>query len=196
MILNIPENLQQPIGIISGALIAIAQITYISNTFTKKVTPSILSWYGWAFLMGTSAIAQILEKGWEWSMTSLVLSAFGCVVVATAAILMRNYSLHKNDWIFLLLGFVCAAVYLTSKNAWITTVFAIIADFVMGVPTLLKAWKTPALERSNAWWFGLASWTLALIICWHRDWLYALFPIYLFLYNGAMAVLTTERRKS
>ena len=97
--------------------------------------------------------------------------------------------LRLETW-FPFLGLICLGIYFISKDAWITTVFAILADFIVGIPTLKHAYNNPLSQKSNAWLLGFIAFTFSLIICIGHSLLYALFPIYLFLYNGAMLVLT------
>jgi len=111
------------------------------------------------------------------------------------ALATRNYSLERKDWQYVAWSAGCVAVYLLSGNPWITTVFAICADAILAVPTVVKAWRDPMSERSLAWVLGVVSSTLALIICVGHDWLYVLFPAYLFVFNGAMAFLTRMPRR-
>jgi hypothetical protein len=87
-------------------------------------------------------------------------------------------------------------IYVLSDNPWVTTVFAIIADGLLGIPTIVKAYREPALERSVAWLLGVVSSTLALVICINHDLIYMLFPAYLWFFNGMMAVLTWGRRRA
>ncbi len=91
---------------------------------------------------------------------------------------------------------LCGDIYHLGRNPWLTTVFAIIADGLLGIPTIVKAYREPALERSAAWLLGVVSSTLALIICIHHDLIYMLFPAYLWFFNGMMAVLTWGRRQA
>ncbi|HEX9512439.1 MAG TPA: hypothetical protein VF939_18230 [Puia sp.] len=184
------HNVEKYIGLLAGIVIGSAQVIYLLNTIKKKVSPSVLSWLGWAFLMGTSLVSQIIGKGWQWSMTGILCSTIGCFTIATTAFLSKNFSFRKSDLNFLLFGLVCVAIYLLSDNPWITTVFAVIADAVLGIPTIRKAYKNPASEKSSAWILGVISSTLALTICIHHDFIYVLFPGYLFLFNGMMACIT------
>ena len=188
-------NIEKIIGLLAGFVIAGAQGIYLFNTLTKKVRPSVLSWAGWACLMGTSLVAQIIGKGWQWSLMGILCSTAGCVAIAATALLSNNYSWNRRDLKYLFIGLACVAIYLLSSNAWITTIFAVIADAVLGIPTLQKAYRDPASERSPAWILGVLSSTLALIICIHHDIIYTLFPGYLFLFNGALAYLTWMRRQ-
>jgi hypothetical protein len=183
-------HVEKYIGLLAGVVISSAQLIYLSNTLKRKIIPSVLSWIGWACLMGTSLVSQIIGKGWQWSMTGVLCSTIGCFTIAAVAFGSKNYSFRKGDLIFLLVGLACIGIYLLSDNPWVTTVFAVIADAALGIPTIRKAIKDPASERSVAWILGVVSSTLALSICLHHDVIYALFPGYLFLFNGIMVYLT------
>src|ERR1700740_3555828 len=128
-------HVEKLLGLLAGSLIVMAQLIYLNNTFKRKVTPSILSWLGWALLMGTSLVSQVLSKGWQWSLTSLLLSTVGSILIAITALCLRNFSLTRKDWKFLVLGFLCIGIYFWSNNPWSTTIFAIFADFILGIPT-------------------------------------------------------------
>jgi hypothetical protein len=181
------------IGVLAGMAIGSAQLIYLVNGLQKKVTPSVLSWFGWAFLMGTSLVSQVVAKGWQWSMTGILCSTAGCVAIAAVAFFSGNYSFKRRDWWFLLAGLGCAGVYVGSANPWVTTIFAIIADALLGIPTFIKAYRDPASERSAAWVLGVVSSTLALVICVHHDMIYVLFPAYLWVFNAGMVGLTWGR---
>ena len=115
------------------------------------------------------------------------------LIIALFSISINNFSLIKSDWWFLLLGFLSIGVYLVSKDSLITTLFAITADFLLGIPTLQKAFKFPSLEKSKAWVFGAFSSVLAISICFGDPIVYWLFPIYLFLYNLTMIILSNRK---
>jgi hypothetical protein len=181
---------EKVMGVVSATIISVAQVIYLVNTIRRKIRPSVLSWIGWSFLMGTSVVSQVAAKGWQWSMTSVLSSAVGCLTIGLIALLTGNYSLTRGDWRFLGLGALCVCLYLVSGNAWMTTGFAIGADALLGIPTILKAVKEPALERSPAWILGVCSASLALVTCFGHSWIYVLFPAYLFCFNGLMAWLT------
>jgi hypothetical protein len=182
--------MEKYIGLLAGLIISGAQVIYLLNTLKKKIRPSVLSWIGWACLMGTSVVSQIIGKGWQWSMTGVLCSTIGCFTIANVAFWSKNYSYKKSDLNFLFVGLVCIGIYLLSNNTWVTTIFAVIADAALGIPTIRKAYKTPATERSVAWILGVISSAMALVICLHHDPIYVLFPAYLFLFNGGMVYLT------
>lgn len=161
---------------------AVTQAMYIRDVYRKKIQPSLLSWVGWSLLLGTGVIAQIIEEGWDWSQAGVMFAAIGCAVIAATAILVKNHTLENKDWAFLFIGLLCLLIYTVSNDAWLTTIFAILADFVIGIPTLKKAYLAPHSERSIAWILSLVTWSISLVICFHHGLIYALFPVYLFAY--------------
>jgi hypothetical protein len=181
------------IGVLAAVAIGSSQLVYLVNGWQKKITPSVLSWTGWAFLMGTSVVSQVVAKGWQWSMTGILCSSFGCVVISVAALFSGNYAFRRTDWWYLLAGLGCVGIYVASANPWVTTIFAIVADAFLGIPTIVKAFKNPASERSVAWPLAMLSSMLALSICVDHDVIYVLFPAYLWVFNAGMVGLTWRR---
>lgn len=142
--------------------------------------------------MGTSIISQIIAQGWDWSHIGILMSTTGCIVIGSVSLGTKNYSLKSKDWIFLLISVLCLALYLISENPWLTTIYAILADFIIAIPTLINAVKDPESEKTHGWTMSLISWTLTLSISFHHHMLYALFPIYLFAYSLGMVFIVRK----
>ena len=78
--------IEKILGVLAAVIISTAQVIYLGNTIRRKIRPSVLSWVGWSFLMGTSVLSQVLAKGWQWSMTSVLSSAVGCLTIGLVAL--------------------------------------------------------------------------------------------------------------
>ena len=87
-------------------------------------------------------VSQWIEKGFNWSMASLLMSTFGCLFIFLFAWIKKQYSYKSSDWIYFLIGMICLTIYLFSKDALVTTIVAVIADFVLGIPMLIKAYNS------------------------------------------------------
>jgi hypothetical protein len=188
------ETIEAIIGVVIIFLMVITQVMYITDVVKKKIVPSLLSWFGWALLMGVSLWSQILESGWEYSQFGMITATIGCVAIGVTALALNNYSLKKIDWYILAAGLFCLVLYLVSKNTWLTTIYSIIADLIIAIPMLIKVVKYPESEKTNAWYISFVTWSLTLIICFNHDALYALFPIYLFIF--CLAIIILMNRKS
>ncbi|MCB0476953.1 MAG: hypothetical protein KDC84_02250 [Crocinitomicaceae bacterium] len=175
-------------------LIIIAQSTYIYNIFKRKIRPSTLSWIGWFLLMFATLIAIIVESGWEWSMSGFAISTFGCGFIGLSALLLKQYTYRSRDWFYFVLGLGCGLIYQISKDPMLTTIAGILADFIIGIPTIVKVITHPDTERTKAWSFGLTSWTLSTLAALQHDLLYILFPAYLMLFNATMIIFTNRKK--
>ena len=183
------------IGAITVCLMLITQVMYIIDVVNKKVKPSVLSWFGWALLMGAGMLSQFIEEGWQHSQGGIVAATVGCAAIGLIALLKNNYSLKKLDWYIFFAGLICLILYLVSKNAWLTTIYAVVADFVIAIPTIIKVIRDPESEKSNAWYISLTAWVLTLSISFNHGLLYALFPIYLFSFTFSMVLLMNRKVK-
>lgn len=183
------------IGGITICLMVVTQVMYIVDVLKKRVKPSVLSWFGWALLMGVGMLSQYLEEGWQHSQGSIVAATIGCLTIGVVAIATNHFSLKKVDWVILSVGLVCVVLYYLSENAWLTTIYAVVADFIIAIPTLIKVLKQPQSEKSSAWYISLAAWVLTLFISFNHGLLYALFPIYLFSFTFTMVLLMNRKSK-
>src|SRR5580658_10639618 len=100
-------GVEKIMGLLAAVVISTAQVIYVFNCLQRKITPSVLSWFGWACLMGTSLVSQIVHKGWQWSMTGIASSAVGCLTIAVVAWLSGNFSFRRGDLGFLAAGLGC-----------------------------------------------------------------------------------------
>lgn len=182
------------LNLIAGLFLALAQLIYITQVVKKQIKPSLFTWLGWSILVGVALISQLYKYGWSWTLTGHLFSAFGCFFIFVSSMLSNNFSLLRKDWIYLYLGLACVVVYLLFTDPWITTIFAILADGILGIPTILKAIKDPKTEKSLGWNIALVCWTLTLITCVDKNLIYALFPAYCFVFNAGMSYLTRKSR--
>ena len=80
-------------------------------------------------------------------------------------------------------------LFVASKYSILTTAYEVIAGFIIGIPTIVKAYEKPWSERSMALNIGLLTWILSLMICFNNEWVFTPFPLHLFLFSLTMVVL-------
>jgi hypothetical protein len=182
------------VNLIAGLFLVSAQSIYIFQVVKKQITPSLFTWLGWSVLVGVALISQIIEYHWSWTLTGHLFSAIGCLLIFLFAFLSRNFVVRKKDGLYLYIGLGCVILYILFSDPWITTLFAILADGILGIPTIIKAFKEPKTEKTIGWNIALGCWTLTLITCFDKNILFALFPAYCFIFNAIMSFLTGNRR--
>lgn len=191
LLIQLPVPVQSFLALLVSILLLAAIATYVIALRKGALTPRPLSWIGWSLMMGISLFSQIMEKGWQWNQAGLAFSVVGCGIVAVLS--LRHGVIKAGDWVCFALGIVCVVIYLSTKDAWTTTIAAIAADLVIALPTQHNAYKDPLSEKSIAWQFGAAAYLINSIQCVGYDFIYAAFPLYLLAMNSSMVFLTTRR---
>lgn len=182
------------INLFAGLFLAVAQSIYIVQLVRKQITPSLYTWLGWSILVVVGLVSQLVEYGWNWTLVGHLFSAIGCTAIFIFSIVSGSYVVRSKDWLYLLLGIICILIYLLFSDPWSTTIFAVLADGILGMPTILKAIKSPKTEKSMGWNIALGCWSLTLVTCWNNNALFIIFPAYCFLFNAVMSYLTTKKR--
>lgn len=202
LFIQLPQVAQTVIAVIVIILLALAAITYIIPLMKGQLSPRPLTWIGWTILMGISLYSQVVVRGWEWNEAGITLSILGCFTISILSLKKRSHIVEDPkeakkkkliDWTCVTLAVVCVGIYTTTKDPWLTTIFAIIADFLVGIPTQRNAYKDPESEKSIAWPLGVAAFVLTIINCIGFDLIYYAFPIYLFFVNLSLTILTNRK---
>jgi hypothetical protein len=168
-----------------------AQAIYIIDIHKGKVKPSVLSWFGWGLITG---MGWLVNKGeWNWSQFPLLGSAVGSMIIGLYSILIGTFQIAKHDWYFLFASIICSCIYLFTRSAILTIFFGILSDILLSIPSFVKAYRFPKKEQSISWILGLISWSLTLFSNLSSSFLELVFPVYFFVFNLLMVVLTFRR---
>lgn len=155
--------------------------SYLKDTIQGKAKPNRVSWFLWALAPLIAFTAQIQEGvGLEAVLTFSV--GFSPLLVFLASFLNKKaeWKLTKFDLICGALSVLGIIMWIITKDAILAILFAILADALASLPTIIKSWKEP--ETENYWAFltaGINSGIALLII---KDWNFATaaFTIYIF----------------
>ena len=137
------------LGIISGILGVVAAVPYIKDILHGSTRPNTVSWALWVLLLLISILAQI-SAGASWSLVFLIGDFLG--TSAVLILCLGGYGYKEYGWI----EWVCLALAIIAIVSWQLTnqpilaiVFAIIADFMAAVPTVIKAYRDPWSEHAG-----------------------------------------------
>ncbi len=163
------------------AIALIGLFSYLKDTIQGKVQPNRVTWFLWALAPLIAFTAQIQEGvGLEAVLTFSV--GFNPLLVFLASFLNK-----KAQWKLTKFDFICGGLSILGLILWFITkdpimaiVFAILADTLAALPTVVKSWKEP--ETENYWPFltAIINSGIALLIV--KDWNFATagFTIYIF----------------
>lgn len=175
-----------------GAIIfALGSIPYFADTIKGKVKPNRVTWFIWALAPLIAFTAQIKEGvGFHQALLTFTAGFIPLVIFVASFINKKSY------WKLGRLDLSCGALSLLGIFLWqitgtglVAILFAILADWLAGFPTLVKSFKFPETENWVLYFanFISALITLLTIRVWNPE-TFA-FPLYLFLVTLILAVL-------
>lgn len=166
-------------------------VVYSISTIRGRTKPNRVTWFLWSFIPMIAFIAQLSEGIGPKALFSLI------VGVGPLLVFISSFANQKAYWKIGSLDYGCGIISVLAIGLWLTTgvgllavVFAITADFLAAIPTIVKSFNYPATENSNAYGiYILSSGMTALTI---NNWVFIEygFILYILLVNITLFALT------
>lgn len=180
-------------GILSSFFILIGGIPYLIDIYHKKAHPHILSWIGWGLITALGAFAMLAEGG-KWAVLILFANTLLCFSVAAYSIVKKVgiWQTSKADIIFFSIGLMGLVLWQTLQLPVIALVAAIIADFLFGLPTIIKTYKDPLSETYFVWLTATISGLLSLFAVQGFLFSEVAYPLYLLIFDTIVLSLVVR----
>ncbi len=168
--------------VILGALLNfLGTISYTIATLRGKTKPNRVTWFMWALAPLIAFAAEINQHvGLRSLMTFMV--GFGPLVVLVASFVNKKsvWKLGTFDFICGFLSVLGLILWALSRNSNIAIVFAILADGIAALPTVLKSYTHPESESYIV--FSASATSAGITLLTIDKWNFATygFPIYIF----------------
>lgn len=185
--------------VFAGAVLGlVGSVRYTVAIVRGQVRPNLVTWSLWAAAPLIGFFAQ-LDAGVGLPAVMTLAAGLGPAIVIATSVLARRY--------FALIGWfdlVCAAVAVTALGVWLVlgqsslaVLFAVAADAVAALPTMVKAWRHP--DSENILFYVLvglgATITLLTISSWEpQSWAFAAYQIVICAFLS-VAVATRRRAR-
>lgn len=185
--------MQQILGYLSGALIALSCIPYIIDIFKKKTVPARATWFIWGILLTIAFFAQISEGG-TWSLITTAIDWLGVILIFALSIKYGVGGTKRID-IFALIGAgVGLLIWYLTSNALYALLITIFVDFMGALPTLIKAYKEPETETWYAYLICGVGGILGALSVGSFDFSLYIFPLWIGIINSTIGIISFARR--
>ncbi len=154
---------------------------YLVSTLKGETRPNKVTWFLWGLAPLIAFAAQIVQGV---GLSSLMTLTVG---LSPMVIFLASFINKKSEWKISKFDLSCGAVSLLALMLWsitqignIAILFAILADGLAAVPTLIKSYQAPETENYQAFLFaGIAAIITILTV---KDYNFAniAFPVYIF----------------
>lgn len=177
--------MQAVLGVSALLLNLIGYVPYIRDIFRKIVKPHPYTWAIWTILTTIAAVNQVKNDGGYSSLFFISTAILVCFVFILSLRFGMGGS-SKIDRVCLILAIILLIHWFTSKDTHLSTVLAVIIDGIGAIPTLIKVFHHPQSETYIQWTLaGIAS-LLTILAVPRLDWILLIYPLYVFIMNGAI----------
>lgn len=182
-------------AIISAIVASLGGLYYAYETITGKTQPNRVTWLLWGFFPMITFVAQRVQgvQGLSWVTFAAGFTPF-LILLASFLNKKAYWRTRKEDYYIMGAAVVGLILWMVTDDPNLAIVFAIVADFLAGLPTLIKAYKHPETES----WFAYAICMLGLGVGVLAIQSYVFenyaFIIYLCVMNGSLAILSFRKR--
>jgi hypothetical protein len=154
--------------------------SYCIEVLQGRARPNRVTWILWA-LAPLIAFAAEIHEGVGLQSILTFMAGFGPLMVVVA-----SFATRKAVWKISQFDIICGVVSILGLILWLLTrhgniaiVFSIVADFMAGVPTIIKAYHDPKSEHYVVFMFGIISSVITVLTI--KNWTLANygFPIYI-----------------
>jgi hypothetical protein len=175
---------------LGAALGAAGSLVYVWDTLRGTTQPNRVTWLLWAFAP-LLAFAVELHSG-------IGLRALTTFIIGFMPLLVFIASFHNSAavWKIRRIDYVCGVMSLAGTAAWLATqnavvaiVAAIAADFLAGIPTLMKSWSNPESETVTSYVGAVLNSGILLLTVHHWTTDVAAFPLFIFCTASVQTVL-------
>ncbi len=183
------------LGILAGIIPIVAMIPYYRDIVHGTTRPNVVSYALWIVLLLISISAQI-SAGASWSVVFLIGDLIGTTSVTILCLVGYGYGKYgKVEWVCTGLAILAIISWQATGQPLLAIVFAIVADLMAALPTVVKTYRDPWSEISSPWFMVATAGVLSLASTTLFNLPNILFPLYLFLINAITGTLAFFGRR-
>ena len=181
-------------GILAVGVAVADTIPYVRDILRGTTRPHRGTWFIWGILAIVVTLSQ-RSDGASWSVLVAAAQAGLTVAVFVLSIRRGEGGFSSVDGVMFAIAACGVAGWAVAGEPIVATVCVIVADLVAATMMMPKTYRDPGSETLST--FGLASLSGALAVCavGHVDVALLLYPGYLCVVNGSIALVIYERRR-
>jgi hypothetical protein len=165
---------------LGAAIGALGTAVYLRDTLRGTTKPNRVTWLMWAVAPLLAAAVE-LNEGVGLRVLPTFMVGFMPLLVFAAS--FHNpaalWKVRRVDYACGVMSAVGTAVWLATRNGVLAISAAILADFLAGVPTMMKSWTHPETETVYSYVGAVISMTILLLTIQHWTFDVAAFPLFI-----------------
>ncbi len=187
--------LPESFAIVGAVIGSLGGLYYLYETLVGRVQPNRVTWLLWGIFPLVIFVAQRAQgvEGVSWA--SFVAGLTPLLVFAASFFNERAFwKTEPRDYYLMAAAIVGIILWALTDNPNLALLFALLADVLAGIPTLIKSYRHPESESWVAYAISAIGFGISLLSVQTFDFQNAAFVAYIFVMNATFAVLASRGR--
>lgn len=180
---------------LAGVMLALIGFgLYLPGIFRKRTKPHLFSWLIWVVTMSITFTAQLKNGGGNGAWVT----GCGCLICLTVTLLSLRYGdreFTRGDWIFLGSALAAIPLWLVTHNALYSVLLVTFIDVIGFLPSYRKVYQKPFDDDYSIFLLATLEYLLSFLSLAEYNWITAIFPILMIIFNGGFVVIAIWRRR-
>ncbi len=181
-------------AVVGAAVASAGGLYYLYETIAGKTKPNRVTWLLWGLFPMITFLAQRAQgvEGLSWA---TFVAGFSPFLILAASFLNKKAYWHTQarDYYLMAAAVVGLILWAITDNPNITILLALLADFLAGLPTVIKAYNHPETESWVAFAISSLGFGVAVLSIQSFTFENYAFIMYLFVMNTLLAVLSSRK---
>ncbi len=182
------------LGVLAVAIGFVGYFIYFKQIFSGKIKPHAFAWFVWGLLTAIVFAAQMI-KGAGPGAWNTAAASLACFTVAGLAFFKGYRDFVKSDWILSGSALVAMFLWWLTSDPLLSVILVTLADAFGSIMIVRKSYHKPSQESVTLFTLNSVKAVIALFALNSyvlTTWLY---PAYLILGNGMIALVVWWRRR-
>ncbi len=181
-------------AIIGAVIASLGGLYYLYETIIGKAKPNRVTWLLWGLFPMIVFVAQRIQgvEGLSWISFAAGFTPF-LILLASFLNKKAYWKTQKRDYYIMGAAVVGILLWAITDNPNLAILFSLIADFLAGLPTLIKAYKHPETESWIAYAMSAVGFGVGLLAISSYTFENYAFALYLFSMNLLLAIFASRR---
>ncbi len=181
-------------GIVGAVLASVSFIPYIISMVRGRTKPSRVTWSLWAISAFLILVLYVFsDEPVGWTILLPIVYFFG---QGTVALLSLKYGVRgwtRLDVVCLMSGLISIVLWIIFHDPLVSLFLLIGSDFFGALPTIRKSYSGPQSEDTLTWFLTTLGDFCLLLAVESATLFVVAFPLYLFVINGLITILTLRK---
>ena len=175
-------------GILTAIVTLVAVVPYVRDMFAHKTKPQRTSFLIWALLGLIAFFSQLADEA-SWSLLLPLADATAVLIIFLLSINYGVGGFNREDKAALLFSAVGLLLWYLTDEPLFALIITILIDASATALTIHKTYRNPHTETFISWLLASVAGITAMLAVGDLDLSLLIYPIYIFLSNGIVALL-------